>query len=163
MTTITDLFPSPYLAAGDVETKPVVTIKAINKKTMKNRDGEDELKPVIFFNELEKGMVLNKTNAEIIASLYGATLEDWTGERVQLHSVMVEAFGKRQPAIRVAEQKPSADKAKILQRYSEWYERGVKVKMDGIENYSVNANMPAEELIALGKELRGKVEAAEQF
>lgn len=163
MTTLNDLFPSPYLAATDVEAKPVVTIKTITKKTMKNRDGEDEVKPVIFFNEMEKGMVLNKTNAEIIASLYGNTLEDWTGERVQLHSVMVEAFGKRQPAIRVAEQKPVTDKSKVLQRYSEWYERGVKAKMDGIENYSVNADMPTEEIIALGKELRGKVEAAEQF
>lgn len=163
MTTLNDLFPSPYLAATDVENKPVVTIKNITKKNMKNRDGEDEVKPVIFFLEMEKGMVLNKTNAEIIASLYGNTLEDWTGERIQLHSVMVEAFGKRQPAIRVAEQKPLADKAKILQRYSELYERGVKAKMTNIGDYAVNADMMSEEIVALGKELKLKVEAAEAF
>lgn len=163
MTTLNDLFPSPYLAATDVDSKPVVTIKSITKKTMKNRDGEDEVKPVIFFNEMDKGMVLNKTNAEIIASLYGNTLEDWTGERVQLHSVMVEAFGKRQPAIRVAEQKPTTDKTKLLERYSQLYERGVKANMANIGDYAINADMPADEIITLGKELKLKVEAAEAF
>ena len=163
MTTINDLFPSQYLAASDVEQKPVVTIKNIVKKNMKNRDGEDEVKPVLFFNELEKGMVLNKTNADIIASLYGNTLEDWTNERVQLHSVMVEAFGKRQPAIRIMETKPIADKSKLIERYQTIYERGVKAKMEGIENYVITPAMDADEIIQLGKELKAKVVAAEQF
>lgn len=163
MTTINDLFPSPYIAAADVENKPVVTIKQFTKKTMKNRDGEDEVKPVIYFNELEKGMVLNKTNADIIASLYGGVLEEWIGERIQLHAVMVEAFGKRALAIRVAEQKPVADKGKLIERYQALYERGIKAKMEDIENYQIRPEMPAEEIIALGKELKGKIEAAEQF
>jgi hypothetical protein len=163
MTTINDLFPSPYLAASDVENRPVVTIKSFTKKTIKNRDGEDEVKPMLFFQEYDKGLVLNKTNADIIASLYGNTLEEWIGERVQLHSVMVEAFGKRQPAIRVSEQKPIANKQKLIERYEALYERGAKVKMDGIENYKISPDMPSEEIVALGKELKGKVEAAEQF
>ena len=163
MTTMNDLFPSPYLTAHDVAHKPTVTIKSFSKKTMKNKQGEDEIKPVIFFNEFEKGMVLNKTNANTIAALYGPTLEDWIGERVTLHSVMVEAFGESTEAIRVMNSKPSADKATLIDRYQKLWERGKKVNMDGIENYVISPDMPADEIIALGKELKPKVEAAESF
>jgi hypothetical protein len=163
MTTLTDLFPSPYLAASDVESRPVVTIKTLTRKSMKNREGEEEVKPVLFFNEFEKGMVLNKTNADIIGSLLGSTIEDWYGERVQLYSVMVEAFGKRQPAIRVMEQKPRADKSAILERYQKLWERGKAINLDGIEDYVVSPDMTEQELIALGKELKGKIESAELF
>lgn len=163
MTTINDLFPSPYLAASDVEHSPTVTVKAFQKKTMKNRDGDDEVKPVIYFNEFDKGMVLNKTNADIIASLYGNVLENWVGERVQLQSVIVEAFGKRQPAIRVSDRKPLADKATLLDRFAKLYEKAVSLGVEGVENYKIAPNMPDSEIIELGKELKAKVEAAEQF
>lgn len=163
MTTMNDLFPSPYLTAHDVAHKPTVTVKSFSKKTMKNKQGEEEVKPVIFFNEFEKGMVLNKTNANTIAGLYGAVLEDWIGERVTLHSVMVEAFGESTEAIRVMNSKPSADKATLIDRYQKLWERGKKVNMDGIENYVIGPDMPADEIIAIGKELKAKVEAAESF
>lgn len=163
MTTLNDLFPSPYLAAGDVENKPVVTIKNLTKKTMKNRDGEEEVKPVIFFNEFEKGMVLNKTNADIIGSLLGSVIEEWYGERVQLHSVTVEAFGKRAPAIRVMEARPTVDKSAIIARYQKLYERGVKAGIEGIQNYVISPDMESQEIIEIGKELKVKVEAAEAF
>jgi hypothetical protein len=162
-TTLDDLFPSPYLTANDVKHKPTVTIKNFSKKTMKNKQGEEEVKPVIFFNEFEKGMVLNKTNANVIAGMYGKVLEQWIGERVQLHSIVVEAFGESQDAIRVVNAKPVADKQTLLDRYAKLYERGVKAKMDGIENYSIGADMPEQEIIDLGRELKAKIEAAEQF
>lgn len=163
MTTMNDLFPSPYLTAQDVKHKPTVTIKSFTKKTMKNKQGEEEVKPIIFFAEFEKGMVLNKTNANAIAKLYGSTLEDWVNERVQLHSVVVEAFGETSDAIRVVEGKPVADKQTLLDRFSKLYERGLKAGLDGIENYVVSPNMPEQEIIELGKELKVKIEAAEQF
>lgn len=163
MTTMNDLFPSPYLTAHDVANKPIVTIKRFDKKTMKNKKGEDEVKPVLFFNEFEKGMVLNKTNANTIAALYGPTLEDWIGERVTLYSAMVEAFGESQEAIRVMNTKPAADKNTLIERYQKLWERGKKVNMDGIDNYVISPDMPADEIVALGKELKTKVEAAEAF
>jgi hypothetical protein len=163
MTTMNDLFPSPYLTAHDVAHKPTVTIKSFSKKSMKNKQGEEEVKPIIFFNEFEKGMVLNKTNANTIAGLYGSTLENWIGERVMLHSVMVEAFGESQEAIRVMNSKPSADKATLIERYQKLFERGKKANMDGIDNYVISPDMPTDDIIAVGKELKVKVEAAESF
>ena len=163
MTTINDLFPSLYLAASDVHNKPVVTIKSFSKKTMKNKQGENEDKPVIFFNEFEKGMVLNKTNAKTISMLYGNELEQWIGERVQLQAVIVDAFGESQEAIRVSIAKPTADKSQLLDRYQKLWERGKKANIEDIENYVISPDMPTDEIIGLGRELKDKVEAAESF
>jgi hypothetical protein len=90
MTTITDLFPSKYLKAADAEPALTLTIAKVTKETMKNRDGEDEIKPVISFTESTKSMVLNATNAKVLAELYGETIESWTGQRVTLCSVEVD-------------------------------------------------------------------------
>lgn len=162
-TTLDELFPSPYLTAHDVKEKPTVTIKSFSKKTMKNKQGEEEIKPVIFFNEFEKGMVLNKTNANTIASLYGKVLDEWIGERITLQSVMVEAFGESSEAIRVMNIKPGVDKSTLLARYQKLYERAIVAKVEGVENYVINPNQPEQEIIELGKELKLKVEAAEAF
>jgi len=163
MTTIDELFPSPYLTAADVKDKPIVTIKGFSKKTMKNKQGEEEVKPVLFFNEFEKGMVLNKTNANAIVKMYGKILDEWVGERVQLHSVTVAAFGESTDAIRVVDHKPAADKQTLLDRFSKLYERAVTAKVDGVEDYTITPNMLEHEIIELGKELKAKVEAAEAF
>ena len=163
MTTLNDLFPSPYLTAQDVKHQPTVTIKSFTKKTMKNNKGEEEVKPVVFFNEFDKGMVLNKTNANMIAKLYGSTLEEWVGERVQLRSVAVEAFGETQDAIRVVDQKPVGDRQTILDRYSKLFEKAQDLGIEGIDNYKIPANMPEQEIVDLGKELKAKVQAAELF
>lgn len=158
-----DLFPSPYLKASDVAHEPVVTIAKIEREKMKNKEGKEEAKPVIYFREYEKGVVLNRTNANVIESLYGSEVDEWVGSRIQLCSAMVEAFGERKPAIRVKEQKPPADKKALLERYSKLYERGVKAGVADIENYAISADMPEAEIVELGKELKGKVEAAESF
>ena len=163
MTTTDDLFPSKYHKAGDVAHEPVVTIGHIEKERMKNHDDEEEIKPVLFFAELEKGMVLNRTNSDTISSMYGNVIEEWAGKRIQLFAPEVESFGKRAPAIRVKGQKPPADMKILLQHYQALYERGVKAKMDGITDYAVPANISEEELVDLGKKLKEKVVAAETF
>lgn len=163
MTTIDDLFPSPYLKASDIAHEPIVTISKIEREKMKNKEGKEEAKPVIYFREYEKGVILNRTNANVIESLYGKDIDEWVGCRVQLYSAIVEAFGERKPAIRIKDQKPPADKKAILERYSKLYQRGVSAKVEGIENYSVSSDMPEAEIIELGKELKSRVEAAESF
>jgi hypothetical protein len=69
--------------------------------------GEDN-KPVLYFNDKQKGMVLNKTNAATIANLYGDDTDEWRGEQITLFSAMVSFQGKTVPAIRV---KPPSRKA----------------------------------------------------
>ena len=66
-----EMFPSKYLKASDAEELPTVTMKALDWETLKNRDEEDEQKPVLYFEEMEKGLGLNRTNANTIKNLYG--------------------------------------------------------------------------------------------
>ena len=51
----------------------------------------------------------------------------------------------------------------MIDRFSKLYEKGLQLKIEGIENYVVAPNMAEDEIIQLGKELKAKIEAAEQF
>lgn len=46
-------------------------------------------------------MVLNKTNANNIAFLYGEETDDWQGAEIVLFEAMVDFQGKTVPALRV--------------------------------------------------------------
>lgn len=97
-------FPSNYLKAADLDGKePTVTIKAVKSENI----GED-LKLVVYFDGKDKGLVLNKTNANSIADLTGKDdTDDWPGYRVKLITAKVEYQGKRVPAIRIEEPDPA--------------------------------------------------------
>lgn len=105
------LYPSNYLASHDLNGKDVVlTIRRLVVEDLKTERGT-ERKPVVYFLETqrraekenvdEKRLVLNRTNAGTIASLYGNEVNDWAGKRITLYSVPVSAFGKEVEAIRV--------------------------------------------------------------
>lgn len=160
---INSMFPSKYLKASDADENPTLTIKDVVYEEMKNRDDQDEQKPVLYFVEVDKGMVLNRTNAKTIANMYGEDTDGWIGERVVLTAVDVDAFGQTQRALRISARKPSADKNTLIDRYSKLWERGKKAGVEGIENYAIRVDMPESEIKELGIELKAKVEAAESF
>lgn len=64
-------------------------------------------KPVVMFVGLEKGLILNKTNSELLCELYGAETENWVGKLVELYRTKTEFRGKRVNCIRLKE--PSRD------------------------------------------------------
>lgn len=93
------LFPSRYVTALDLNGHDVtVTIKIV---AMEEMGSQNEEKPVVFFSDAKKGMVLNKTNAMTIADLYGPDTVDWAGKRITVYSAKVKAFGAVHDAIRV--------------------------------------------------------------
>ena len=94
---ISQAFPSNYLKAADLQGRNV-TIKIDRVETEKI--GQDS-KLVLYFQGKEKGMVLNKTNANNIAHLYGEETDDWKGGEITLFEAMVDYQGKTVPAIRV--------------------------------------------------------------
>lgn len=91
-------FPSKYLSSADLEdATPVVTISKIVTETV-----GDDSKLVAYFVGKDKGVVLNKTNANSLAELAKSDdTDDWPGTRVMLVVVKVEFQGKRVPAIRM--------------------------------------------------------------
>ena len=112
------LYPSMYLGSHDIGPKDLVlTIRRIVVEELKTERGT-ERKPVAYFVESEakakadrseeKRLVLNKTNARIIANLYGNEVNDWAGKRISLYSAKVSAFGAEVDAVRVRPVKPEA-------------------------------------------------------
>jgi hypothetical protein len=158
-----DMFPSKYLKASDAETDLTLTITRISCETMKNRDGQDEEKYVLYFKEVEKGMVINKTNKNTLVDLYGEETDDWIEKRVILTSVDVDAFGETTAALRISHKKPAADKKVLLAHYQKLYEKAKTLKVDGLEDFAVDPNTPEDALIEAGKQLKALVAAAEAF
>lgn len=108
---INSAFPSKYLKAEDVEEDVVVTIKAVKMETV-GQGAKQELKPIVFFAELPKGLVLNKTNAKMIEKISSsADTDEWNGVKVRLISTEVEFQGDLVMAIRVREIKKGAKKS----------------------------------------------------
>lgn len=103
------MFPSAYVKSGDIgDHKPVVTIEAIRMQEL-GQGEEKDTKPVISFVGKDKEMVLNKTNANTIAGLYGMDTKDWIGKKIRLTVTEVAFRGKMGPAIRVSSIKPDDD------------------------------------------------------
>ena len=70
----------------------------------------DDTKPVVHFRGTDKGLVLNKTNANTIAGMFGPETEAWSGQVVTLFVAQAEFQGKQTLAIRVKMQKAKPGK-----------------------------------------------------
>ena len=102
---VTDAFPGNYIDALCVTGKDAtLTIKSVtepnNKKTA---DGTVIDKPIVYFNETDKGLILNKTNGRSIGLAFGANqMDDWVGKKITLFATTTDAFGKKNvPCVRV--------------------------------------------------------------
>lgn len=90
-------FPSNYLKAADLQGRHVAVV--ISNVVME--DVGDDNKPVVYFRGTQKGVVLNKTNANNIAVLYGDDTDAWIGQTVTLFPAMVDFQGRSVEAIRI--------------------------------------------------------------
>jgi hypothetical protein len=99
---INGAFPSKYLKASDFTDPATYTIKVVYTEKV-GRD--DDLKPVCYFGESDKGLILNRTNANILAGLHGAETGEWKGEAIELYSTQVQFGADMVDSIRL--RKPS--------------------------------------------------------
>ena len=110
------LHPSDYIAAEecrDAAGKPMdvtLTIASIRIEEMETDTGK-ESKPVIRFIETTKKIILNRTNADSIAELYGPEAEQWIGKRITIYPTRVKAWGEMKACIRVRETAPPTPQA----------------------------------------------------
>jgi hypothetical protein len=103
---ISEQFPSKYLRASDLDGEQTAVMGRVE---MEEVGTDKERKPVLYFQGLDKGLVLNKTNSGTISQLYGDDTDDWAGEAITLFSAMVSFQGETKPAVRV--RAPSRKKA----------------------------------------------------
>lgn len=95
---ISEMFPSNFLSAADFPTETTVTITGIKIEEV---GADKEQKHILYFDGIKKGLVLNKTNAKMIASLYGDDANECIGEAITLYATMADFKGQSVPALRV--------------------------------------------------------------
>lgn len=91
------LHPSKYLAASDFPGPQIGVMAYINMEEM--NDGV--MKPILYFSNLPKGIVLNKTNAHSIGMIYGDETDAWAGQHIEVYQDHTLFQGEMKPCIRV--------------------------------------------------------------
>jgi hypothetical protein len=92
---------SKFMNAGDFPQEKALRIKGVTVETMPSRSSGQEQKPVLWFTNHKKGLVLNKTNNRTIRGAYGDDMETWAGKIVVVYPTQAEMGGKLVPALRV--------------------------------------------------------------
>lgn len=99
---------------GEAGSTKSVTIKDVTEETLTNEQQQEETKPCVWFNEFDKGLVLNATNRNTLSEAYGNNLLNGIGQSVVLVSSEADFRGKMVGCIRVRipKNKPAAKKRK---------------------------------------------------
>ena len=77
-------FPSKYLKGDDIEAGETVTIKEVRDELV---GSTQEVKPVVYLHEHERGIILNKTNAKALVKDLGDDEKVWPGRKIFLTTV----------------------------------------------------------------------------
>lgn len=100
---INEVFPSKYLKASDLHGK---SVKVVIDRVTVEKMGEDN-KPVLYFKGKEKGMALNKSNAQMIAAVYSPETDGWVGKEIKLYAGKVNFNGQMVDSLKVEVIPPS--------------------------------------------------------
>jgi|SRR5208282_882834 len=110
MPTINDLKQSKYLTKADVTPPVLVTIRGYEQVNVAKEGAEPEMRWALHFDELDKPMVVNSTNGQIIAAITGSEdFDGWIANKIVLYNDPNISFaGKLTGGIRCRAPKPSA-------------------------------------------------------
>lgn len=98
---IDQAFPSKYITAADLKGQPhKLTMGAVDMVDV-GRGDDVEMKPLLHFVGKQKGLVLNKTNANCIASMHGQDTDFWAGKEITIIPTQTDFGGNIVPCIRV--------------------------------------------------------------
>lgn len=98
-----------YLGAHNLEQgeELLVTIERFEgEEVVQSKENGKQKKPVLYFKEEVPKLILNITNGNTIAALYGSHPEAWIGKQIQLHAAPITAFKKQMEAIRIRDFAP---------------------------------------------------------
>lgn len=104
MPTIDDIYGGNTLKAEDLPAnfRGLVTVESVSVQTFDDEKKGTERKLVVRFRGKEKGLVLNVTNANMLAEIAGTRDYDyWPGRSVVMYRTMTDFGGRRLPAIRL--------------------------------------------------------------
>ena len=107
MPTVSEMFPSPYVAAADLRGQPLaVTIDRIVHEVVDPATGEKAY--ICYFAGHKRGLRLNRINARTIGKTHGVEALGWSGKVIELYPTLTTMKGEEVDCIRV---RPSAQAA----------------------------------------------------
>lgn len=86
------------MRAADLQGEVTYTISAVR---VAKTAADDKEKIILSFQETDKELALNKTNAQKIAEIYGEDYTQWTGKKITLYKTLTTFRGQEVSCIRV--------------------------------------------------------------
>jgi hypothetical protein len=97
-----DLYGSKYLGAADLGDKKIRTrIAKVRKENLQQQGKEPRAKFVIYFTTLDKPMVLNATNKNVLVEKLGRDPAKWSNAEVGLYTELTQYAGKPVKGLRI--------------------------------------------------------------
>src|SRR6516225_2132565 len=97
-----DCYGSKYLSASDLGDKKIRTrIGKIRKEMMRQQSGAERSKFVVYFTTLDKPMVLNATNKNVLVDALGKVPTNWVGADIGLYTENTQFAGKPVKGLRL--------------------------------------------------------------
>jgi hypothetical protein len=94
MMKFSELSQSNWLKKEDVGAGTLLTIRGFEEANIALEGEKTNMRWVMFFEEVEKGLVLNTTNGQILASIFGTDQADeCVGQKVVLYTDPNVSFG----------------------------------------------------------------------
>src|ERR1022692_1041008 len=81
---LNEMFPSNYLTKEDFPSPRVLVMSTVTRKEVWRKNGK-QMAVVLHFNGNVKPMVLNKTNARMIARIYGTDTALWANKPISVY------------------------------------------------------------------------------
>jgi hypothetical protein len=89
---VSDAYPSKYVKSADLQGQRAKL--QISAAKMEEVAEHEPVKPVLYFNGKQKGVVLNKTNATGLALVFGEEMDNWGGKWIELMALPTSYQGK---------------------------------------------------------------------
>ena len=94
--------PSNYIKSAELQGREfALVMDHVEIKELDDTNGGKTKKPILYFANAQKGLVLNVVNSNTIKDAYGSETDDWNGKKIILYATKVEFGGKMVDGLRV--------------------------------------------------------------
>lgn len=103
MTHILELFdPSEYIAAFELKGRDVTaTISRVVGGEVQGEDGKKAKKPIVYFSDWPKPLVLGKKMAKQLIKMYGTDPKAYVGKQLTMYPTEEKCFGEMMEVVRL--------------------------------------------------------------
>jgi len=98
--TYDEIYTSKFIRASDIpdDGDLILSVRDVSSDQVGEKK---EMKLILHFHEIEKTLVLNVTNAKVMADKWGKDPNTWIGKKVGLYSTEVTFGGKTTLGVRI--------------------------------------------------------------